>query len=257
MPVVEARLRVHHPCPYCDISVTFPNSFLVLWCDNRRDVFLVSSPDSGELAEVVKARRDAFRGTPFVVDGSNALVSMPMFQWSEPVSITRLAEQSGVWVLPPVLYSMGRETYHLVAASQNAFLKLVNAVRNIGDVEVLSIRGRSSLQAIRDAPAVSTRFFEGLTEKQVKSLTIALERGLYEVPSRASWESVANSMGISRSTFGEHLRKATLRILRNSYPSLKVREGAMGSNVLLKRTTPPETPRLTPLQGTRYVTTDD
>lgn len=35
--------------------------------------------------------------------------------------------------------------------------------------------------------------------------------------------TVAGRLGLSRSTFGEHLWKAQLRLLRNAYPYLKLR----------------------------------
>jgi len=47
--------------------------------------------------------------------------------------------------------------------------------------------------------------------------------GLFEVPARTKMDDVAKAMGLSRSTLGEHLRKAELQMLRNSYPFLKLR----------------------------------
>ena len=46
----------------------------------------------------------------------------------------------------------------------------------------------------------------------------AYEEGLLDVPSQGSMDAAAAKVGISRSTFGEHLRKATYQLVSNAYP---------------------------------------
>jgi predicted DNA binding protein len=226
MPVVDARVRVHHPCPYCDLSVAFPRTLFLLWCDNRRDTFLVSSPDAAEARGAVGALRRSFHARVLLADGPNALVEVPDFEWSSPPSVTGLARRTGVWVLPPVVYAEGRETYRFVASDRVRLNRLIQRVRRLGEVEVLSLSDRSGLESVRDYPTASVHFFEGLSDRQIRSLVAALDAGLLEIPARASWADVARREGLSRSTFGEHLRKGQLRILRNSYALLKARAAA-------------------------------
>ncbi len=107
MAVVEARIRVHHPCPYCDLSVEFPRTLFLLGCDNRCDVFLVSSPEVEELQRVLSAFRDSFHGSCTVQDGQEAVVVVPDFEWADPPSVTGLARRAGVWALPPALSGPG------------------------------------------------------------------------------------------------------------------------------------------------------
>jgi predicted DNA binding protein len=77
---------------------------------------------------------------------------------------------------------------------------------------------------IRDIGVVPVHFFEGLTDRQIHALAVAYENGLFDVPSRDKLDRVALKEGISRSTFGEHLRKAQFRIMKNSYPFLKLKD---------------------------------
>jgi predicted DNA binding protein len=251
MSVVEAQVRVHHPCPYCDISCEFPRSLLLLWCDNRRDIFLVSAPDESELREVLAAFRDSFHARALVVDGKDALVAIPDFEWAEPPSVTGLARKTGVWVLHPVIYFGGTETYRLMAPSKRELNDLVSRVRRLGDVEIRSVTDRGTLERVRDLPTASVHFFEGLTDQQARSLVAAFESGLFDVPARTSWDNVARGQGLSRSTFGEHLRKGQLRLLTNSYPSLKARSGQAAEPLLLPATPARHPPARRPLQGTR------
>jgi class 3 adenylate cyclase/predicted DNA binding protein len=251
MAVVEARMRVHHPCPYCDLSVEFPRTLLLLWCDNRRDVFLVSSPDAGELRQVLSAFRDSFHGRCTVQDGPEAVVVVPDFEWADPPSVTGLARRTGVWTLPPVLYHGGRETYHFVAPARSELNRLIARVRRLGEVELLSVTDREGLGTVRDGTLAPAHFFEGLTEKQTRAIVAAYEGGLLDVPAHRGWGEVARSQGLSRSTFGEHLRKGQHRLLVNSYPLLKARISAPEEPQVLPALPSRRQARRTPLQETR------
>jgi predicted DNA binding protein len=251
MPFVDARVRVHHPCPYCDVSAEFPETLFLLWCDNRRDVFLVTSPTPEEVRRVLSALRVAFHARPLLVEGREALVAVPDFEWSTPPSVTGLARKAGVWVLHPVIYSGGRETYRFLAASRRDLQRLVERVRRLGEVEMLSLSSRQSLDSVRDAPTAAVHFFEGLTDRQARCLVAAYEGGLLDVPARSRWDEVARRAGLSRSTFGEHLRKGQLRLLANGYSALRARSASPERSVILPRTGERSAPRRTPLQGTR------
>lgn len=252
MPVAEARVRIHHPCPYCDISTEFPKTLLLLWCDNRRDIFLVSAPDAAEQRRVLAALRLSFHARLLTADGPNALVAVPDFEWDSPPSVTSLARRTNVWVLHPVLYYGGTETYRFVAPARAELQRLLRRLQKLGDLEVLSLSGRSSLASVRDLPSASVHFFEGLTERQTRCLVAAYEGGLLDVPARSRWGDVARREGLSRSTFGEHLRKGQLRLLANSYASLKSRTESHESAPMVLQS-PRERSRVhrTPLQGTR------
>ena len=52
-----------------------------------------------------------------------------------------------------------------------------------------------------------------LTDRQHEILTIAVEQGHYEVPRRATINDIADEMGLSQATVGEHLQKIEARIL--------------------------------------------
>jgi len=234
VPVVDARLRIQHPCPYCDVSVEFPRTLLLLWCDNRRDTFLVSSPDAEELAQVLRRLRRGFRARPLLREGSVAIVVVPEFEWAEPPSVTRLARRAGLWVLPPVLYADGRETYRILAPARARLHRLLDRLRRLGDVELLSVTERSGLESVREIPSGAVHFFEGLTPHQVRAMTAAVEAGLLEIPARTNWAEVARGQGLARSTFGEHLRKGQRRLLENSYATLKARERDESKPVLLR-----------------------
>lgn len=118
-------------------------------------------------------------------------------------------------------------------------------------MEILSVSGRSGLEAVRQAPVTSVHHFEGFTDRQLRSLVAAYEEGLFHVPARTSWNAVARSLGLSRSTFGEHLRKGQFHLLQNSYPTLKARRHLQNRPLILRANPGPKRRRRSPLRGTR------
>ena len=233
MAIVDAAIRVHHPCPYCDVSVAFPRTLLLLWCDNRRDIFLVSAPDRAELGEVTRILRRRFHARPLLSEGRLEVLELPDFEWKSPPSVTGIARRFRVWVMHPVLYLDGAETYRFVAPSRAILSRMVTRLRRMGDVELLAVSERAGLEPSRDQATASVHLLEGLTDSQARSLVAAYDGGLLNVPARGSWSAVAARVGLSRSTFGEHLRKGQLRLLKNSYAALKVRAGALERPIFL------------------------
>jgi predicted DNA binding protein len=226
MAIVDARVRVHHPCPYCDLSTRFPRTLFLLWCDNRRDVVLVSSPHPEELRRVLAAWKRGFHARVLLHQGNDALLIVPDFEWSDPPSVTRLARSGGVWALHPVLYLGGEETYRFLAPSRAGLNRLLRKLRRLGSLEILSISDRAGLDSVRTVPAATVHLLEGFTEPQVRSLIAARDAGLLDVPARSSWGAVARAQGLARSTFGEHLRKGQRKLLENSYPLLRAMVGS-------------------------------
>lgn len=232
---VDVRFRVQHPCPYCSLSVEFPRSLLLLWCDNRRDVFLVSGPDQTELEALCAKMRRAFRGRLLLREDHDAIVILPDFEWTEPPSVTGIARKSGIFVVPPVVYSDGHETYRILAATHGELRRFILKLRHLGDVELLSVNLRADLAPVRELPLSTFHFLEGITERQTRALLRGFEDGLLAVPSRGNWTSSAGREGLARSTFGEHLRKGQWALLRNAYPALRARADQASAPTRLRK----------------------
>lgn len=62
------------------------------------------------------------------------------------------------------------------------------------------------------------RLYSLLTDRQRETLRAAVDVGYYEVPRRATYEDVADRMGIAAGTVGEHLRKIEATVLQEVLP---------------------------------------
>ncbi|WP_276261441.1 helix-turn-helix domain-containing protein [Haloglomus litoreum] len=63
-----------------------------------------------------------------------------------------------------------------------------------------------------------TRLFAELTDRQQEILLTALEMGYYEQPRRATYEDLATELDCTKTTVGEHLRKAEEKVLTGIAP---------------------------------------
>jgi predicted DNA binding protein len=64
--------------------------------------------------------------------------------------------------------------------------------------------------------------FGDMTSKQMDALLKAHRYGYYTSPREVTTENIAKSLGVSRSTYEEHLRKAENRIVGNLIPYLQL-----------------------------------
>src|SRR5881296_3708308 len=74
MPFLDTRVRVQHPCPYCDLSVAFPDVELALWTSTQSDVFHVAAPSPADLQRVLRAMLETIGARRITQEGTSALV---------------------------------------------------------------------------------------------------------------------------------------------------------------------------------------
>lgn len=226
MVFLESRIRVQHPCPYCNLSVAFPDVEMDLWTSTRSDVFHVTATEPDRLRKALQHMRRTIGARQITYGASSALVITHRAQWDFPPSVTGIADRHNIWLVPPVVYHEGWETYRALSPTQKALRGFIAEVRKVGKVEILSHRERDRLDGIRSLGTLPVHLFEGLTERQLHILVASIEGGLFDLPAKSKMDRIAAREGVSRSTFGEHLRKAETQVLRNSYPFLKLQDQA-------------------------------
>ncbi len=224
MHFVDARILVQHECPFCEFSMVFPEAQMGLWCNRSNEIFQINAPNAERLEEILQAAKEYLSAREIFSDGHSALSIIRDCHCAEGSSVTTIADGCGAWLVPPTTYLGGWETHRVFAPGKETLQRLISEIKKIGKVKLLSKRPRRQLDVVLDLGVVPVHFFEGMTDKQIHALVTAYESGLFDVPARENLDKVAEREGVSRSTFGEHLRKAEMKILRNSYPFLKLRD---------------------------------
>jgi hypothetical protein len=222
MEFLDTRLRVQHPCPFCDVSVAYPDARMAVWCSGRNELLTITAPRADQLDDIVRAATEKIGVHEVMRDGRTALTAIDSCTCWEYRSVTARANEFDCWLIPPTRFHGGWEMHRVLSTDRTAVRKLVQALKEMGSVEVVSTRTLDNFEALNCVLTGPMPLLDGFTEKQITALVSAYENGLLDVPARGEMEDVAKAEGLSRSTYGEHLRKATLQLVRNCYPVLKL-----------------------------------
>lgn len=221
MQVIDAKLKIRHESTMCNLSMDFPNTQMLLWCNGTTDVLHVSAREPGEIDDALTELKKVAALQELIRERGLA-VTMVRDCACDGTEFAGIAEENGCFPIGPKTYSDGWEMVRLFAPNQAALRQCISQLKLHGQVELVSMKVRNESGALREMGIAPVPFFGGLTEKQIGVLVSAHECRLLSVPARTRMDVVAKRMGLSRSTYGEHLRKAMQTLVENSYPVLKL-----------------------------------
>ena len=234
MQLIDTEIQVRHSCPLCELSVAFPEVSMSHWCNGRKEVLEIVCPSPDQLPAILRTAKKILTDLEEVVRYGNSVLTIRGCHCFEFQSVCAICDECNCWIIPPIHYYGGYETYRVMSPGRASLNRMMGELKEIGDVKIISTRPAVNLDALQSIGTIPVHFFEGLTSRQVHALVSAFEKGLLEVPARSRMDKVADEEGFSRSTYGEHLRKAMYRIVQNSYPILKLYDS--GSDKEMKRT---------------------
>ena len=142
---------------------------------------------------------------------------------NSPTGVTMTLLRSGCTILWPAVWRDGLEYYTVVAGDRNILRRTIENVGKLGEVVVEAVSDVAVDSLEMKIPLAS--FTADLTGRQLDVLLRAIAGGYYESPRKAKAEDLAKRLGVSRSTFEEHLRKAEVRILGRVGALLKSHTG--------------------------------
>ena len=222
MQLIDTEIQVRHPCPFTEISTAFPEVSMAHWCNGRKEVLEIDCPSQDQLPAILKMAKKILPDLEEIVRYGNSALTIRGCSCFKFRSVNTICDECDCWFIPPIRYYGGYETYRVISPGRAALNRMIQELKKEGTVKILSTRPAENLNALQSIGTVPVHFFEGLTGKQLHALVSAFEKGLLEVPARDRMDKVAAEEGFSRSTYGEHLRKAVFRIVENSYPILKL-----------------------------------
>lgn len=233
MQLVDTEIQVRHVCPLCELSDAFPEASMSHWCNGRKEVLEIVSPSSDQLPDILRTAKKILPDLEEVVRYGNSALTIRGCHCFEFQSVCSICDDCNCWIIPPIHYYGGYETYRIMSSGKASLTRAISELKKVGTVKIISTRPAANLDTLQSIGTIPVHFFEGLTDRQLHALVSAFEKGLLEVPARNKMDKVAVEEGFSRSTYGEHLRKAMYRIVQNSYPILKLIDS--GSDKQTKR----------------------
>ena len=144
----------------------------------------------------------------FPIDDERTHVYVHVEPGGSALAMLGLAEEYGVIVLPPSEF-VEEGLRVTLAGTEKRIREAARAVPETVSVRLLST---GAFDPERDD------LVSRLTERQRDVLGAAVELGYYETPRRATHADVAETLGCSTGTVGEHLRKVEARVLSELVP---------------------------------------
>ncbi len=228
MSYYEVDFRLQHECPYSDFSKAHPSVVISHWCNWNQDVIEILHPEEPEPRIRRDLRRMIERLGSMAVRASQSgpreriLIQQCACDRLPPPTLPTIEERN-CFNLQPMVYSEGWERYRVAAFSDRDIKKLFHDLEQVSRVQLVSRRTIAE-GSVHESLMVSTAsLLSGLTEKQARALVTALDQGYYNLPRGANSLEIARRLGIPRTSFAEHLRKAQNKVISAVGPYLRMR----------------------------------
>ncbi len=228
MAVQEIAFKFQRSSPIHLATQELPELTVASWCNREHDIIEIAS-DSEE-PEATQELQDSARilGEKLGVkilrktssERSVQLVTQCYCRTNHE-STPAIIERHNLLQMQPTFYKRGWGWYRVLAFRPSDVTNLFRDLEKFGTTHVM-YRKAASGNPIRDTFAVSAKsLLGGLTKKQAVALLTALSRGYYDIPKGVSTDELARSLGLPRTTFEEHLRKAESKALKSMMPLLR------------------------------------
>lgn len=212
---------MRHDCPFCDISSRYPHATIRIWDNFQSIIVEVNGLRSEDMKPIRK--EILFSGDSNAVQESEGSIRFFIddSRFMGP-AISQLIKNNDCWYLVPDEVQGGWEYITIFSHSRENLKRLIEDIKAIG--------GETRISSIHELPPKAgwepvfpvSSLMAGLTEKQILAVSKALALGYFEEPSRITVDQLALRLGVSSSTFSEHLRKAKRKILTNVFSLIRV-----------------------------------
>jgi len=208
--VHEARIRMRREGSYVEI-VDGDARFVHISGDHDTCVGVLKAGSSERIEEIVDRCEALLDPEEDIIDRAEgwlvAECECPAFGTANTV---RAMGCSIIW---PVVVHDRFSHYHVVAPTRTRLEALLERLDEMGTLEVDRIADVSgeSLDVSLSVSGITDK----LTQRQLEALQAAIEAGYYERPRQSSAEELADEMGLARSTYQEHLRKAESAVMES------------------------------------------
>lgn len=159
--------------------------------------------DASIADELLDAEPTALSHDVFGVEGDRFHVTVHIEAAGSAITLLALTEQYNVLALPPFEHT-DEGLRVTLAGTQERIRKAASLVP--ADISV-------KLEGVEPYDPERDEIVAQLTERQRDVLAAAVELGYYETPRRATHADIAETLGSSTGTVGEHLRKIEAKVL--------------------------------------------
>jgi predicted DNA binding protein len=224
MTLWEISLRSQFDYPFLELSRELPGTPISMWCVWNRELVQVPTREERTIRAVERGIRKLGTVVEEWVDAGQGRIFLLKCTCSRYKSIWNIADAHELLETPPSVFRDGWGYFRLLSLDDGRTRALFRDLRSRGPTELLQKR-ELPLNVLPTSVWVHA-LFGGLTPKQIDAILQAHRHGYYSSPRQVKTESVARGLGLSRSTYEEHLRKGENRIMGALVPYLELFQAA-------------------------------
>lgn len=234
MSTWEVAFRVKYDYPFIRLSEKYSGSRISMWCVWDREMINVPINSEFLMSEIEDYAKEIGREIDTYKKSSNGLNITFRCTCDILNSVWNVASKNHCVSIDPAVYLDGWGYYRVISFSEDDTKGLFSDLSKLGEAELVSKR-ILHMDAIPSTVWIES-FFTRLTDRQMEAISKAYDYGYYTSPRSITTDSIASSLGITRSTYEEHLRKAENRIMEVMIPYLKLfRAGLKREEVISPR----------------------
>ena len=220
MTLWEISFRSRYDYPFISLSREFPDTPISMWCLWDKELLQVPTQDPHTLEGIERGIRKAGHVVEEWVDAGQGRIFLLNCTCGKYRSIWSIVEDHECLDAPPAVYRDGWGYFRMLSLDDRRTRSLFQEMSRRGPTELIRKR-ELPLNSLPTNIWVHGLFSE-LTPKQREAMLQAHRYGYYSTPRQIKTENIAKGLGLSRSTYEEHLRKAENRILTALVPYLEL-----------------------------------
>lgn len=223
MPAEELQFRVSFDGALTEFTRRHPDALVSVWCDWTREVVEVTGATEAEVGVLrERVRHHSSFVEVYPVTPTTHVLVMDCIDLPHDF-VYRAVDDAHCILVPPTRYEHGWEHYTVMSFSEQKSRKLFQDLKEGGrDVELLQKRQLTRQPLLNTRSIAVPALLSGLTDRQVDAVLLAARHGMYDSPRKTTAAQIADGVGLSRSTYEEHLRKAENRLVHNLVPYLEL-----------------------------------
>ncbi len=227
MSMYEVSFKIDYDYPFIALSKSFPELRFNMWCLWGRELLEIPVHDDAVASQIEKQVKKAGRLVDKSTVSGNRRIFLLKCTCDIYDSVWNIAGENEFFDAPPAVYQGGWGFFRLITFEEDNIRSLFKDLNTRGRTELLG-KKEISLEVLPSSMWVNS-VFSDLTGKQRSALLKAQQYGYYTSPRNITTDSIARSMGVSRSTFEEHLRKAENKVISSIAPYLELYTGGSKS----------------------------
>jgi predicted DNA binding protein len=220
MGLWEVAMRASWDYPFIELSRAVPSTPLSMWCIWDRELLQVPSRDPDVLREVDRSVRRAGKVVDQWIDARASRLFLLRCTCERYASPWNVISEHECWDSPPIVFQDGWANFRVISFEERNPRTLYRDLQKRGPAEL--VRKRELDLSVLPTSVYANALFGDLTAKQADALLTAFRFGYYSSPRQVTTEHIASSLGVGRTTYEEHLRKAENRVMAALIPYLQL-----------------------------------